>query len=63
MHLILTRNDAKTVNAISQGIFSKYGKIVATTLKFFLSGPDKAAEGSDEELSETEEDKNRERVR
>jgi hypothetical protein len=51
------RNDAKTVNAISLGIFSKNTKLVTATLKFFLnSTTKKTADGSDEEEEKEEEE-------
>eukprot|EP01114_Cavostelium_apophysatum_P008764 TRINITY_DN2151_c0_g1_i1.p1 TRINITY_DN2151_c0_g1~~TRINITY_DN2151_c0_g1_i1.p1 ORF type:complete len:785 (-),score=300.13 TRINITY_DN2151_c0_g1_i1:33-2387(-) len=45
-------NDAKTVNAISTGIFSKNPKIVAATCRFFLGSDD------DDDDSDAEEDDN-----
>src|SRR5262249_6436403 len=47
------RNDAKTVNAISQGAFSKNTKVIVATLQFFLGTPEDDAEdsGDDEKLT------------
>jgi hypothetical protein len=46
------RNDAKTVNAISQGVFSKNTKIAVSVLKFFLSPPGQEEDPEDEEDGE-----------
>jgi hypothetical protein len=58
------RHDAKTVNAISLGLFSKNTKIVTATLKFFLDATTKkTADGSDEEdEKEEKEEAKKERV-
>lgn len=43
------RNDAKTVNVIASGCFSKHSKIVLESLKFFLTV---ATDADDKELEE-----------
>jgi hypothetical protein len=42
-----SRNDAKTVNAIAQGVFSRNTKLISSVLHFFIGGDDE--EDSDDE--------------
>ena len=46
-------NDAKTVNVIATGCFSKFTKVMVASLKFFL-GTDEEAKDSDDSSSDDE---------
>lgn len=46
-HLVIDRNDAKTVNVISQGCFSKFSKVKVDAIQFFLSAESTEIEEED----------------
>jgi protein SDA1 len=46
-HLVTDRNDAKTVNVISQGCFSKFSKVKVDAIQFFLSAESTEIEEED----------------
>jgi protein SDA1 len=52
IYFFLKRNDAKTVNVISTGVFSKNTNIVVSTLKFFLTV---AADDEEDKIAEQKE--------
>jgi len=44
---MIDRNDAKTVNVISQGCFSKFSKVKVDAIQFFLSAESTEIEEED----------------